>query len=53
MNIVCRVPQDIMHIISSLAALRTVSPRYVRLQIQALAASWLGSYLAVFCLESV
>ena len=53
MSIVRRVLRTIMHIISSLAALRIVSPRYVRLRIQALVASWLGSYLAVFCLESV
>ena len=53
MNIVCRVPQDMMHMISPLAALRKVSPHYVRLQIQALVTSWLGSYLAVFCPEFV
>ena len=53
MNIVCRILQGIIHIISSLAALRTISPHYVQLQIQALEVSWLGSYLAVFCLEFV
>ena len=53
MNIVCRNLQDLMHILVSPATFRKVSLRYVRLQIQALAVSWHGFYLAVFYLVFV